>query len=216
MKPSFDDIDIYPVTGRGLYGGRSDEEVITQLAAGGARVVQLREKGLSDGPLLELARVYRRETEKHGMLLVINDRPDIAMITGADGVHLGQDDLPVGAVRELLGPGAIIGASSHDLDEARRAEAQGATYVNIGPVFPTPTKPGAKTVGPETVREVVGGVTIPVTCMGGIVDGNIDQVLAAGARRIGVITAVFGEDDIERATRGLVDKIKAAYHQAPR
>lgn len=216
MKPSFGDIDIYPVTGRGLYGGRSDEEVIAQLAAGGAKVVQLREKGLADGALLELARLYRRETAKHGMLLVINDRPDIAMITGADGVHLGQDDLPVGAVRELLGPDAIIGASSHDLAEAQRAEAQGATYVNIGPVFTTPTKPGAKTVGPEMVRQVVSGVKIPVTCMGGIVDENIDQVLAAGARRIGVITAVFGKDDIERATRALVTKIREAYSGAAR
>lgn len=205
---SFDQVDLYPVTGRYLYGDRSDEQVIAQLAQGGARIVQLREKNLSDRDLLKLALLYRRETKRHGMILIINDRPDIARIAGADGVHLGLDDLPISGAREILGSEAIIGASAHSVEQALNAQREGASYVNVGPLFPTPTKPDAVTIGTEPARQAVRELDIPVTVMGGIVEENIDEVLSAGVRRIGVITAVFGAKDIAVAVRRLIEKIQ--------
>ncbi len=198
------EIDLYPVTGRGLFENRTDTEVIAQLAAGGAKIVQLREKYLIDRELYELARLYRRETDRHGMMFILNDRPDIAKIVGADGVHLGHDDLPISAVREIMGPDAIIGASSSSLTQAMEAQKEGASYVNIGPIFKTPTKPDAKAIGLEPLRLAVDYLDVPVTVMGGITDKNIKMVVDAGARHIGVVTAIFGDRDIEKAVKRLV------------
>ncbi len=205
--PEFDDIDIYPVTGRALFGTRTDEMIIAQLAAGGAKIVQLREKSMSDRSLLELARLYRSVTDKHGMILIVNDRPDIAFVSGADGVHLGRDDLPVAEARRILGPNAIIGASSHTVEQAVEAQGQGASYVNIGPLFKTPTKPDANAIGLGPVREVLEAVSIPVTVMGGVLEGNLGDVLSTGVRHIGMITALFGEADVASATRKMVTAI---------
>lgn len=201
----FRQIDIYPVTGRSLFGGRSDEEVIAQLAEGGARIVQLREKNLSDKELYELALLYRRETSRRGMILIINDRPDIARLVKADGVHLGLDDLPIGKAREIMGLDAIIGGSSHSLEQALTAEREGATYVNVGPLFVTPTKPDAVVIGLEPAREAVLKLKIPVTVMGGIVEENLSEVLSAGVRHVGVITAIFSKPDIAAAVKRLRD-----------
>lgn len=206
--PSFDQVDIYPVTGRYLFGDRSDGQVIAQLAQGGARIVQLREKNLSDKDLYELALLYRKETKRQGMIFIMNDRPDIARLAGADGVHLGLDDLPISAAREILGSEAIIGASSHSVEQARNAQRQGASYVNIGPLFPTPTKPDAVTIGTEPARQAVRELDIPVTVMGGIVEGNIDEVLSTGVRHIGVITALFGSENIAVSVRRLIEKMQ--------
>lgn len=208
--PQFDSVDIYPVTGRSLFRGRSDGEVIASLAAGGANIVQLREKSLADGALYDLALLYRRETARHGMLLIINDRVDIAQLCGADGVHLGRDDLPITAARALLGAGAIIGASAHTLAQALEAQRQGASYVNIGPLFPTPTKPGATAIGLEPVRQAARALAIRFTVMGGVTIENIDTVIAAGARKVGVVSAIFGAQDIAAATRALIARIRRA------
>lgn len=207
---NFSDIDIYPVTGRSLYGGRADEDVIAALAGGGAKIVQLREKNVSGREFYNLAALYRRETARHDMILIINDRPDIALAAGADGVHLGRDDMPVPAARKILGPDFIIGASSHSVEQALEAQGEGATYVNIGPLFPTPTKPGVATIGLEPVRDASKKLSIPFTVMGGVTEENIDEVISAGARRIGVVTAIFGQKDIAAATRRLVEKIRKA------
>ncbi|MGK7344386.1 MAG: thiamine phosphate synthase [Candidatus Nitrospinota bacterium M3_3B_026] len=207
---NFSDIDVYPVTNRALYGARSDEQVIAALAAGGARIVQLREKNVSDREFYDLAALYRRETARHDMMLIINDRPDIALAVGADGVHLGRDDMPIEAARRIMGPDLIIGASTHSVAQALEAEGEGASYVNIGPLFPTPTKPDAKTIGLDPVREAAAKLKIPFTVMGGITEENIDDVLAAGARRIGVITAILGAEDIAGATARLVKRIRGA------
>tara|TARA_B100000959_G_scaffold152202_1_gene159530 strand:+ start:4570 stop:5253 length:684 start_codon:yes stop_codon:yes gene_type:complete len=195
-----DEVDIYPVTNRSLYNGKSDEEVIAALAGGGAKIVQLREKTLPDRDLFELALLYRRETIRHNMIFIVNDRPDICLLTGADGVHLGSTDLPLKQVRKLLGPDTIIGASSHDVEEAIEKQSEGATYVNMGPLFETPTKPGAITIGLDPVREARMQLSIPFTVMGGIAESNIDDVLKAGAKHIGVITAIFKSTDISKAT----------------
>ena len=135
---NFSEIDLYPVTGREHFLDRmTDEEAISQLAEGGAKIVQLREKGLCDRELFELASLYRRATTRYGMLLVINDRPDICVAVAADGVHLGQDDLPLEEARKVLGANAIVGASAHNVKQALKAQSEGATYINIGP-FSTP------------------------------------------------------------------------------
>ncbi|VAX25131.1 Thiamin-phosphate pyrophosphorylase [hydrothermal vent metagenome] len=207
--PYFENAGLYPVTGRALFGSHSDAKVIAKLAEGGAGIVQLREKNLSDKDFFELALLYRRETKKHGMILIINDRPDIARLVGADGVHLGLDDLPIGGAREIVGPEAIIGASCHSVEQALNAQRKGASYVNIGPLFPTPTKPDAVTIGLEPARQAVNKLKIPVTVMGGIAEENIDEVLLTGVRHIGVITAIFGAEDIAVAVKRLTKKILA-------
>ena len=206
----FSEVDIYPVTGRSLWGDMRDEEVIAELARGGAKIVQLREKNLKTRDYYDLAVLYRIETRRHGMALIINDRLDIALAAEADGVHLGADDLPVRAARELLGPGSIIGGSSHSLEQALMVQDEGATYVNIGPLFPTPTKLGAKPIGLNEVKKAVSLLSIPFTVMGGVTLENLDSVLDAGARKIGVVSAIFGSGDIESATREFKRRIRAA------
>ncbi len=204
----FSGVDLYPVTGRGLYNGRTDADVIAQLAHGGARIVQLREKGLTDNGLYELAKIYREETSRHDILLIINDRVDIALSVRADGVHLGQDDMPVYVARRILGDEAIIGASAHNVEDAIEAERGGATYVNIGPLYPTPTKPGARAIGLEPVKEALSMISAPVTVMGGVTIDNIDEVLQTGVGHVGVVSALFGKSDISSAVRGFVEKIR--------
>lgn len=206
----FSKVNIYPVTGRSLFAGRTDEDVIAALAEGGAKIIQLREKNVTDGELYELATLYRKVTARHSMLLIINDRADIALAVGADGVHVGSGDMPVAAVRRVMGDDAIIGASSHNVETAIMAEKCGATYVNIGPLYPTPTKPSAVAIGLAPVKAALLKVSAPVSVMGGIVMDNIDDVLAVGVRHIGVVTALFGEKDIAGATRRLVTKIEGA------
>ncbi len=196
------EFDLYPVTCQALSEGRSDLEVLDALIAGGARIVQLREKDLSDRDFFFLAQEFRRRTAAAGMTLIINDRVDICMVVKADGVHLGQDDLPIPRARRLLGPGFIIGASTHSLDEALRAVEEGADYINVGPIFATRTKEHVSPpVGLELFEKVRNAVSVPVTVMGGIKLDNLDQVLRAGARRVAVVTALTRAEDITAAVK---------------
>ncbi|MDO9026761.1 MAG: thiamine phosphate synthase [bacterium] len=200
---AFNQIDIYPVTDQGLSLGRTDLEVLEGLIAGGARIVQLREKHLSKKDFYRLALAFRKKTSEAGMLLIINDHLDIALTCGADGVHLGQDDLPPAAAKELA-PELIIGVSTHNLGEALLAQEQGADYVNIGPIFATQTKElSMKPLGPEAIEQISPQLKVPFTVMGGINQTNIGQVLKAGARKIAVVTAVTKADDIAQAVRDL-------------
>jgi thiamine-phosphate pyrophosphorylase len=204
------DIGLYPVTNRKLYEGRyTHESVIAALAAGGAKIVQLREKDLTDRELYELALLFRRETERRKMLFLIDDRIDLALATGADGAHLGKNDLPIPAARTIVGGDFILGASSHSPAEAKALEAAGATYVNIGPLFPTPTKPRAVAIGTAPLAETVRHATVPITCMGGVTAETLDEVLATGVRHVGVVSAIFGAPDIAAATRAFVTRIGA-------
>lgn len=206
-KSSFDRIDIYPVTCERLSNGRSDIEVLEGLVAGGAGIVQLREKEMPERDFYLLAERFREITAGAGMLLIINDRVDVALAVGADGVHLGQDDFPVPAARRIA-PDLLIGASSHNLEEALRAQEQGADYVNIGPIFPTGTKTGIEHfLGPEAIGAIAPSLKIPFTVMGGIKESNIDLVLRAGARRIAVVTAITQAPDIAQAVKNLKKRI---------
>ncbi len=206
-KRKFLEVDIYPVTCERLSVGRSNLEVLKDVIRGGARIIQLREKDYSRKALYQLALAFREITRKAGVLLFINDYLDVAMAVEADGVHLGQDDLPVAAARRLA-PELLIGASTHSLEEALQAEADGADYVNIGPIFPTKTKEGIHQVlGPAAIPAIGAGIRLPFTVMGGINDVNIGQVLAQGARRVAMVTAITQAPDITAkvsALRGLI------------
>jgi thiamine-phosphate pyrophosphorylase len=200
-------VDIYPVTAEALSEGRSNVEVLDGVLRGGARIVQLREKEYSAADLTRLALRFREMTDRAGALLIINDRVDVALAVGADGVHLGQDDLPARAAREMA-PELLIGVSTHSLEEARRAEADGADYVNIGPIFPTATKAGLTDfLGPEAIAAIGPKLRLPFTVMGGIDEANIDEVLAHGARRVAMVTGITRAPDIAGRVRVLREKI---------
>lgn len=209
----FDRADLYVVITEALCAGRSALEILQQTLAAGVRLVQLREKELSGRALYERALDFRRETRVAGALLIVNDRLDIALAAGADGVHLGQDDLPVAAARRLA-PDLIIGASTHSLKEALAAQEAGASYVNIGPIFATQTKETATPLGPEIIDRIAPHLSIPWTTMGGIKASNIEQVVAHGARRPAVITAVTAAPDPEAAARQLRGLIRRGLEAA--
>ncbi len=204
---AFSDIDLYPVTCEKLSAGRSNIEVLEGLIAGGAKVVQLRDKEASPGNFYRMAVVFREMTTKAGMLLIVNDYVDIAMAVDADGVHLGQDDIPPEAVRSIA-PDLIIGASTHSLDQALTAQRAGVDYINIGPIFPTGTKEGiVHLLGPEAVTDIGGRIGIPFTVMGGIKESNMDDVLQRGAKRLAVVTAVTQADDIAGTVKRMRERI---------
>ena len=203
-------IDIYPVTCQNLSEGRTNLEVLAAVLDGGAKIIQLREKHWDKKDLYELAIEFRKRTRSHDALLIINDHVDVALAVGADGVHLGQEDLPIRGARNIA-PNLIIGASSHNLMEALKAEQDGADYVNIGPIFPTKTKENTVPfLGPEAISEIGPQLTVPFTTMGGIHSDNIGQVLKAGARRVAMITGITRASDIAARVRQLI-KIIADY-----
>ena len=205
---AFKRADLYVVITEAFCAGRPALAVLDQVLAAGVKIVQLREKDLADRKLYELAQEYRRRTEAAGSLLIIDDRVDIALAAGADGVHLGQTDLPVAAARRIA-PDLIVGASSHGLEEALAAQAAGAGYVNIGPIFPTATKPAAIPLGVEAITRLTSHLTIPWSTMGGINQGNIAQVVARGARHPAVMSAVTAAADVMAAARALREAIIA-------
>lgn len=185
------------------------EEVVRAACAGGAGVVQLRRKDNDGLATLRLAERCRTLTAAAGVLLVVNDRLDVAMACDADGVHLGQDDLPLEVARRLW-PGRILGRSTHSLEQALGAQEGGADYAGVGPVFATPTKPGRPAVGLGLVSDAAAHLRIPWFAIGGIDAGNAGTVLAAGARRLAVVRAVCDAADIEAATHALLATITAS------
>ena len=190
------------------------EDVVRAAVAGGADVVQLRRKGDDGLETFRLAERCRRITAEAGALLVINDRLDIAMGVDADGVHLGQDDLPLEVARRLW-PGHIVGRSTHSIGQALAAQAEGADYAGVGPVYATPTKPGRPATGLEFVSAVARTVAIPWVAIGGVDAGTIDAVLRAGARAVAVVRAVTDADDPEHAARTLRLRITGGRGGAP-
>ncbi len=204
----FEASDLYVVITEEYCGGRSAVEVLDAVLEAGVTLVQLREKSLSDRELFARAQVFREKTRAAGALLIVDDRVDIARAADADGCHLGLDDLPLDAARRVA-PELILGASTHNLEEALEAQDKGANYVNIGPVFPTQTKAvptGA--VGPELIEQVRPHLRIPFTTMGGIKEHNIGQVLERGARRVAVVTAVTAAPDVRAAAEALRRRIR--------
>lgn len=200
-------IDIYPVITTEFCGGRLATDVLKEVLDGGAKIVQLREKEILDKDYYKLASDFRSLTTQYKALLIINDRIDIAMDIGADGVHLGQNDLSIDTARSITSD-ILIGASTHNLEQALEAEKNGADYINYGPIFKTRTKASVKPVGLKEIKVLSKKIKIPFTVMGGIKLDNVNLVLKAGARKIAVITALTRSKDIKADTIAFINKIK--------
>ncbi|MEX2587291.1 MAG: thiamine phosphate synthase [Actinomycetota bacterium] len=185
---------LYLVTDARSAAGDLDRFLAEVLDAG-VGMVQLREKQMEAGPLLRYAEVVRRRTAAAGALFIVNDRVDVAIAAGADGVHLGQQDLPLDEARRQVGPELIVGVSTHSVDQLESATASTADYCAIGPVFATPTKPGRPAVGLDLVRAAAKRATKPVFAIGGINASNVRSVLDAGAGRVSVVRALTQSDD---------------------
>jgi len=193
---------LYPIVDVAALGERAVGSVVAALAAGGAKVVQFRAKGLSDRRFLDLAAEALAAARAGGAALIVNDRPDVALILGADGVHLGQDDLDPRAVRPLLPPGALLGVSTHNLEQVERAAGAPVDYLAIGPVFPTRSKAAPDpVVGLEMVRKAHALVTGSLVAIGGITEENARSVVDAGADGVAVISALLSQADLAAAGR---------------
>ncbi len=177
---------------------------------GGADCLQLREKDLDGDELLARAVQLTHLCRRHGVLCIINDRPDIAALCGADGVHVGQGDLPARDVRRLLGRDKIVGVSTHEIGQARQAVLDGADYLGVGPFFRSPTKPRDFTAGPAYARQVAAEIRLPAVAIAGITEANVDEVLATGLRAVAVTSAVLASDDPRAAAESLRKKLEPA------
>ena len=191
---------LYAVTDRSWVGIQTLLEQIESSLLGGTTLVQLREKDLSDCEFIQEAISVKRLCERFGVPLLINDNVNVALRSGADGVHLGQDDLPLQEARKMLGPNKIIGISTHTVEEAMEAEQGGADYVGVGSVFATQTKLDANVLSIDYIREICQAVNIPVVAIGGIKEENMDVLRNTGVAGIAVVSAIFGQPDIEIAT----------------
>jgi thiamine-phosphate pyrophosphorylase len=203
------DPSLYVILDRAAARGRDLEEILDATIAGGCRMIQLREKEWPTGRLLPLAERLRDRCRRAGVTFIVNDRVDLAVTVEADGVHLGQDDLPPRAARPLLRSGMVLGRSTHSVAQARQAQADGADYIAVGAMFPTQTKPDFELVGPELLRAVRPETKAPLVGIGGITHANVAQVIRAGADGVAVISAVCGASDPAAATREFLAAIRA-------
>ena len=189
---------LYVITGEEFHSGRDVVDVMEEAIQGGADIIQLRDKTNSKKVVLEKALKLRALTKKYRIPFIVNDHIDIALAVDADGVHLGQDDLPLETARKIIGPDKIIGISTHRIEEARAAETGGADYIGAGPIFPTNSKSDVvDPVTTEYIKEVISEISIPFVAIGGIKLHNVSDVLRAGAKRICVISEVVGSDDVK-------------------
>jgi thiamine-phosphate pyrophosphorylase len=187
--------------------GRSLEWTVAEAADGGAQVIQMREKDLPDRELLERARRMRRWTRQAGVLFIVNDRPDVTRLAEADGVHLGQDDVSVSDARRILGPDALVGVSTHNLEQVRQAVLDGASYIGVGPTFPSTTKAFDAYAGLEFVRAALAETTLPAFVIGGVNAQTIGAAVAVGARRVAVSQAIAGAESPRAAAAALRDAL---------
>ncbi len=199
-----------------LCRGRDVAEVARAAVVGGAEMIQLREKEMDSAPFLAAAKRLRDVTAELGALFIVNDRADVAAAADADGIHVGQTDLPVAQARRLLGGGSIVGVSTHSIDEARRAVAEGADYIGAGAVFATRTRPTQRLAGLDYVRACAAEVRIPFFAIGGITADNLRSVIGAGASRVAVCSAVIGADDVEAAARTIRGLLPRSTDEEPR
>ncbi len=198
---------LYLILDTEALGGRSGVEIARQAIQGGARAIQLRDKIRSKRELTPLAQEIKRVCAECDVLFIVNDHLDIALASDADGLHVGQDDLPLSIARGLLPADKIIGCSTATLDEAVRAQEQGADYIGVGAIFPSPSKPGTRLAGLETLRQVKDKVSIPVVAIGGINADNVAGVVNAGADAAVVVSAVLAASDVREASKRLVTRI---------
>lgn len=210
------DPTLYVVLDRTAARGRHLEEILEAAAAAGCRMIQLREKEWPSGRLWPLAERLRARARAARMTFIVNDRVDLALALDADGVHLGQDDLPPGPARALLRPGMVLGISTHSAEQARAAQAAGADYVAVGSMFPTSTKADFDLVGPDLIRKLRPEISVPLVGIGGITADNVHEVIAAGADGVAVISAVCGASDPRQASARFIERIVRARNASPR
>jgi len=203
------DARLYGILDLGYVAPEQAEPMTAQLCAGGVDVLQLRAKKVAKADIERLARRLLPITREHGVPLVINDHADIAAAVGSEGVHVGQDDDAVAKAREIVGTACFVGKSTHSLAQAAAAQADGADYIGFGPLYATGTKPDYVPIGLADVAEVHRRVTLPIFCIGGVNAGRLDEIIAAGARRVVVVSAFLLADDVSGEVRALKQRLLA-------
>ncbi|MFZ2125817.1 MAG: thiamine phosphate synthase [Candidatus Saccharimonadales bacterium] len=210
MTKSKIDYSVYVLTNMKLAGESTISGVVKLAIDGGATVIQYREKEASTGVMINEALAIQAVTKAAGVPLIINDRIDVALAIDADGVHVGQSDMPAILARKLIGPNKILGVSARTPEQVASAIAGGADYLGIGDIFGTTTKKGTVVIGLEKFKQLVELSSVPVVGIGGVTKDNATGVIESGADGIAVISAVFGKDDPENETRRLMEIIKKA------
>jgi thiamine-phosphate pyrophosphorylase len=215
MPAGWPRFDLYVITDAGAPPGRSHADIARAALAGGADAVQIRDKSATAENLCLAVSEIQPIARKFGAVLLVNDRVDVALVAGADGVHVGQEDLPAREARRLLPPPSVLGVSAGTVEEARKAERAGADYIGVGPVFATPTKPDAgEPIGIEGLAKIARAVKVPVVAIGGITLENVTAVIEAGAAGAAVVSAVVSAPDMAQAARALKARIAEARRAA--
>lgn len=199
---------LYLVTERSLLQNIELEQAVEEAILGGTTLVQLREKNISTMEFYKIAVDVKKVTDKYNVPLIINDRLDIALAVDAAGIHVGQSDMPCEIARKLVGKDKIVGVSAHTVEEALKAQKDGADYLGVGAVFPTGTKKDAIDVNIETLKEIVQKVNIPVVAIGGVNQDNVDKLADTGIDGISVISAILGKRDARKAAKELKEAVE--------
>lgn len=209
MKLEKQMLQLYAVTDRGWVGKKTLYEQIEEALKGGVTIVQLREKNLDTAAFIEEAVKVKELCHRYNVPLIINDNVTVALKSGADGVHVGIEDTPVEEIRKAVPYGFIIGATAKTVEQARSAERQGADYLGVGAVFPSPTKKNAIRITKEQLKEISSSAAIPTVAIGGITLDNVDELAGGGMDGIAVVSAIFAADDIKKAASELKKKARA-------
>ena len=202
-------LKLYAVTDRTHLNGKTLVEAVELAIQGGVTCVQLREKNISYNEYISKAVEIREICHKYGVPLIINDNYRVALASGADGVHVGIEDTAVSEIRKNVGDNFIIGATAKTIEQAQKAQKDGADYLGVGAVFPTGTKKDANNLSPDILRNICDAVDIPVVAIGGITKDNIKEFKGSGIDGIAVVSAIFAADDIENATKELKETVKS-------
>lgn len=209
MKLSKDDLLLYAITDRRNLDKKVFFEKIEEALQGGVTILQLREKELDEDSFINEAIEVKNICRKHGVPLIINDNVNVALKSGADGVHVGIEDMPINEIRRTVPDSFIIGATCKTVEQAQSAERLGADYMGVGAVFPSPTKKNAVRITREQLKEICASVSIPAVAIGGISLENVDELKDGGMSGIAVVSAVFSADDIQKAASLLKEKAKS-------
>jgi thiamine-phosphate pyrophosphorylase len=202
------DFQLYLILDKKLCGNRDPISIAEEAIDGGVDIIQLRDKESPLRKVVETASKLRELTQRRNVIFIVNDRVDVALAVDADGVHLGEDDLPLNLARQILKKDKIIGISTHNLTQAKAAEKKGADYISIGAIFPTLTKVGAPVVSVELVKEFAANIQIPFVAVGAINLNNMEEVVKAGAKRVAVAGAILKRKDVREAAREFKIKLE--------
>ncbi|MGI5960108.1 MAG: thiamine phosphate synthase [Massiliimalia sp.] len=208
MKLTADQLLLYAVTDRSWTGKQTLYQQVESALKGGVTIVQLREKDMDEEQFLKEAIQIKALCRQYGVPLIINDRVDIALKSGADGVHVGIEDQPVAQIRQMTGKNFLIGATAKTVEQAQKAQQDGADYLGVGAVFPSPTKKNAIRITPQKLQEIVASVSIPAVAIGGINQDNLSELQGSSIAGAALVSAIFSADDIESRCRELKTKLR--------